>query len=735
MHKGIHMTRFACIPLFLIGGVVHATEPAYNSTADNHYRSDVAPLLKAHCSKCHGAEKQSGKVRLDDLTADVGKDLERWTAVRDQLRDGLMPPPKERRMDDAKVRAVVAWISGRTNIRAAQLPNQGNLIPHELLFGKPADSSAPPAGRVWRLSPDAYMGFVRELGRGKTPPGLVQPFTLVPERGIRDFAGLYTIDEPSTEILVRNAEAVVEVQTGHEIRDGKVSARNDAVREFAALMDPASEPTRAQLESAVQTQFRLAIGRSPSPDEMARFLGLYEKCAKAGDRPGAVKTMLQAVLLRTDAMFRSELGRDKADSTGRRLLSPRELARAVSLTLSDRREPGIMVIQDTAEGDLATKEQVAAHIRLIMDDSKIPKPRLMKFFREYFEYGKAVDVFKDKPEDVFKDDPERFKHEPGVLVADTDRLVEHILAEDKDVLRRLLTTPDSFINFAIRRSRTTGQMEVVRAMVPPPPAKKDKNQRPIHGPEYVYGFEIADWPAVQPASLPKETRIGVLMQPSWLVAFSTNFENDPVRRGRWIRERLLGGTVPDLPIGVVAQVPNDPHRTFRDRLTVTREASCWKCHQRMDELGLPFENFDHYGRFRTRELVLDVEATAKNVDTKGKPLRPINRNADLNTTGRIDASGEARLDGVVKDPREMVRRLADSDRVRQVFVRHAFRFFLGRNETLSDARTLQEADKAFVESGGSFKALVVSLLTSDSFLYRSSAVVPHPQPTSQLEPK
>jgi hypothetical protein len=271
-------------------------------------------------------------------------------------------------------------------------------------------------------------------------------------------------------------------------------------------------------------------------------------------------------------------------------------------------------------------------------------------------------------------------------------------------------------------------------MVPQPPAKKDKNQRPIHGPEYVYGFEIADWPSVQPAPLPKETRIGVLMQPSWLIAFSTNFDNDPVRRGRWIRERLLGGTVPDLPIGVVAQVPNDPHRTFRDRLTVTRVAQCWKCHQRMDELGLPFENFDHYGRFRTSELVVDVEATAKNIDGKGKPLGTIMRKAELKTTGAIEDSGDPKLDGVVKDPREMLRKLADSDRARQVFVRHVFRFFLGRNETLSDALTLQQADKAFIESGGSFKALVGSLLTSDSFLIRANAMVSQPRSTTP-EPK
>jgi len=43
---------------------------------------------------------------------------------------------------------------------------------------------------------------------------------------------------------------------------------------------------------------------------------------------------------------------------------------------------------------------------------------------------------------------------------------------------------------------------------------------------------------------------------------------------------------------------------------------------------------------------------------------------------------------------------------------------MGRNEMLSDSQTLIQAEQDYLEHGGSFKALVVSLLTSDSFLYR-----------------
>jgi hypothetical protein len=205
------------------------------------------------------------------------------------------------------------------------------------------------------------------------------------------------------------------------------------------------------------------------------------------------------------------------------------------------------------------------------------------------------------------------------------------------------------------------------------------------------------------------------MQPSWQVAWSTNFHNDIVRRGRWVRERLLGGRVPDLPIDAAAMIPDDPHHTLRMRQMVTRAAACWKCHNKMDELGLPFEDVDHYGRLRPTEEVLDLEATAQSKNKNEK----IYRDAPLDTTGFIAFSGDPKLDGPVRDAPEMLRRLAESDRVRQVFIRHVFRYFLGRNETPGDAVSLQEADKAYVESGGSFKALLVSLLSSESFLYRT----------------
>ena len=688
------MTRITLSTLLCFTASVSAAEPSA-------FQKTVRPFLEQHCVKCHGAEKQKGEVRLDEMVGDMSREAELWSVVLDQIREGEMPPKKEKQPDAAQRRAVTDAIAAQLGGHAGRKPSQGNLVPHELLFGAAAtgeNGGTGAAPRLWRLSPAAYLEFVKAVHRVSAAK-VVQPFSVGPERGIKDFAALAAIDEPGTEVLVRNATAIVEAQCGHDIVDGRAVGRRESDGLFVELMNPAAAPMRAQLEKAVQKQFQLALFRRAEAGEVARLLALYEECLANGDRAGAVRTMLTAVLLRAEAMFRYEIG-DAATQH----LKPREVAEAVNFALMTKREPGLFFAAD--KGELATREQIAAHVRRILDDPQHDKPRILGFFREYFEYPNATEIFKDQPPDLW--------HRADQHVKDTDRLVLHILAEDRNVLLQLLTTPLAFTNVMTRQNKQTRQDELHRALVP-----NAHNHRGKAALESLYGLD--EWPAAQPVALAPGTRLGMLMQPSWLVAWSGNFDNDVVRRGRFIRERLLGGTVPDLPIGVAAQVPDDPHRTLRDRMTLTRAEACWKCHQRMDDLGLPFENFDHYARFRTAELVRDNEATAANVDKKGKPLGPVLRGAALDTTGLIANSGDAKLDGPIRDPRELVQKLAASDRVRQVFIRHVFRYYLGRNESLADAATLQAADRDYVANNGSFKALLVSLLTSDSFLKRTPA--------------
>lgn len=224
-----------------------------------------------------------------------------------------------------------------------------------------------------------------------------------------------------------------------------------------------------------------------------------------------------------------------------------------------------------------------------------------------------------------------------------------------------------------------------------------------------------DYPVEQPFRI--ADRKGILTHPAWLIAFAANSATDPIRRGRWIREKLLAGVVPDVPIAVDAKIPDDPHKSLRERVaTVTKAAACAKCHNRMNDLGYAFEQFDDFGRFRTVEQLEHPDNLIKAGD--GTNTADVYKTKPIDTTGVLTGTGDPKLDGPLKDSFDLIDRLAKSDRVRQSIIRHAFRFFLGRNELPSDSRTLIDADLAYLQSGGSFRAVVLSLLTSDSFIYR-----------------
>jgi hypothetical protein len=356
-----------------------------------------------------------------------------------------------------------------------------------------------------------------------------------------------------------------------------------------------------------------------------------------------------------------------------------------------------------------------------------PNPRVLRFFREYFGYERVFDVFKDQSRNP--------NHKPQFLFKDADLFVLSILKDDRQVLRQLLTSDRYVVHYVSPETaeRKLKQIRENRKKNSEAAAKLQRGLTPVlgtyHGGQYytTYGFEKETWdyPIEQPFRVPN--RVGMLTHPAWLAAHSGNFDTDPIRRGKWIREHLLAGVVPDIPIGVDAALVDDPHQTLREKLEKTTRAECWRCHKKMNPLGLPFEAYDDFGRFRedfyfddSGELAGTYYQRQERIKRSGQRNRePVDfTTRPIDTSGRLTGTGDPKLDGDVADVRELMQRLAQSDLVRQSFVRHAFRYWMGRNETLDDSPTLIAADRAYLASDGSFRELLVSLLTSDSFLLR-----------------
>ena len=712
--------------VFSLSAVVPAevlpSVPKYASLDESRkvFVDTVKPVLMKHCNACHSGGTIEGDLDLTALDPDTeaGSGGGRWAMLKKRVALREMPPADRPKLSDAEVAAVTDWIagelkrSGRHFSTRAEYHN-GNKVPHDKLFDPKFKAKFDSPGGLRRISPEIYASSFITAGGV-----LAQPFTQANGFLFRDM-GAPKLDEPTTVLLIRNAFQIAAGTTSFTLKDGKKTFGGHMPREFAPLFDESKPPTDAEIAAAIGVQFSGVLKRAPTDQEKLHFVELYRKNhADAGPITGSRAT-LAAVYLLPEVIYRWELASGQPDADGKIRLSPRVIAYAISYGLTDG--PPTHLLDAAAKGELDTREGVEAHVLRMVSDVKVRNRRIMRFFQEYFGYMNA--------KEVFQDEKSFYEHDAGQLIADTTRLIEYILEKDQNVFVELMTTNKAFVGqhpqnvkqqraavIAKARAKYDEELKKGKFTEESKPFKVDR--RWIPGRSTYEAYNLDDFPDELPVDLPKDQRAGILTQPSWLAANAKTDENHAIFRGKWVREKLLGGVVPDLPITVDAQLPNAPHHGLRERMKVTEAAYCWKCHTLMNPLGLTFEAYDCFGRFRKEEPVLDVEATEKNVDNKGKSLGNVMKSIAVDSSGKINDFGDPSAEGEVGNAVEMLHRIAKSERAEQVFIRHVFRYFTGRNENLGDGPSLRYAQMRYRESGGSMKALVAAIMASDSFLYR-----------------
>ena len=690
---------------------------------NDSFTDEVRPFLQRFCIDCHGADVQEADFRIDKVVGlgTATSEIERWENVFEMVSIGDMPPPgarqptaEERTQFVDVLLAELRSIGHGPDERELAFPKYANRVNHDELFNGQHKGPAFTHSRVWRMSPPIY----EELLQNLTLRDFTVPLSAMRGEGFADYALLYA-DESTIGTLMQNAGRVamsmiygqLVTPRGAALRDpsNKPHRKPTRHRVLAEFVKDSSPPTSTQLAEVVDYTFRTLLQRPPSADERERFAtDLLARNIATGGRELGLRGFLVAVLLSSEYIFRMEVGLGEELPDGRRMLSSHELAYVLSYALYDH--PVEAVFKNARDGQLTTKDDVERVVRLLLNSDigfqrkraansrnqvwpvgkggmdEADKPRMLRFFREFFGYAKATDVFKD-------DTRHNGTYKVKQIVDDADWFVLNTLANDRDVLSELLTSNRFFV--AYRKSRNVSS-----------PA--------------VYNLQKEDWSKVESVQMPSDQRAGILTHPAWLAAHSGNFENDPVRRGRWIQEHLLAGVVPDIPIGVEAQLPDAPHQTLRERFVVVEDEKCWRCHRKMNPLGNPFEIFDDFGRYRKEHTVAEdgsVIASELELNGRRKEQEKLSHRP-VDSSGFLSGTHDAAIDGEVADAIDLVHRLAGSDRVRQSFIRHVFRFWMGRNESLNDSPTLIAMDKAYVESNGSFKETLVSLFTSDSFLYR-----------------
>lgn len=746
-YVGLGRWVLVCITVLVFGDLAVAKD---QSADKKRFDAVIEPFLSDYCINCHDEETQKGDVDLSAISYDLvsGHNMELWKTVLRQLHLSEMPPVKRRKQPSEEEKdVVIAWInkelkkSGNDSDLYTKLesPAFGNYVNHEKLFSGEVKTEPFSPARLWRTSPRVFDNIKSSYGNASKH--FRQPYLLEDKMGIRDYADLLFADSAVVNVLLSNA-----------------SSSADELLKGSAIASSEKEPTDAALNSALSKHFQNIVYREPHESELVNYVKLFRKSATEAGNTEAMRLVLMAVMLHYESVYRVEIGLGAKGTFGRRLLSGTEMAFALAYALTDER-PDKALLQAAKGGRLKSSADAQLHLRRILADDAIEKPRILRFFQEFFGYAQAHKVFKDeKRSGGFAYYGENY---PVMYEKDADFFVMNILENDKEVFKRLLTSDEYYIfnratfrntvyDFYKKNQRQldagefpemkqkellrrlglkgwdelnkkynlhkfnkgfNGSIEAIKQIVKEQydwmNTKDEDILRHRMQPLYkkypmVYDLKDEEQDFLLPQPYKRPNRAGMLTHPAWLIAHSLNDSTDPIRRGKWVREHLLGGVIPDVPITVDASIPEDHTKTMRERLQKTEHDSCWRCHEKMNPIGYSFEIYDDFGRFRTQEKL-----------AKGD-FKPVKAH------GFLTGTGEKKIDGEVADALDLIDRLSESKKVRQCIIRHVFRYFMGRNELLSDSKTLIAADRAYVESEGSFEALLVSLLSSDSFLYRKN---------------
>jgi hypothetical protein len=397
---------------------------------------------------------------------------------------------------------------------------------------------------------------------------------------------------------------------------------------------------------------RRAFRRPLSDAEVGTYAALITSQA---DFTTGVSVALQVMLSSPYFLYRFEIGEQKPD--GSIALTPYERASALSYFFWGTM-PDEALLQSAASGGLDTADGLDKEARRLLSD---PKAReLIGVFAVQW-LGIEPILTTDKSQQLY---PEMTPDLRRAMEEETRRFVQHVVLDGTHGYDELLTANYTFANDALAS---------------------------------LYGISGISGSDLVMANLP-DGRAGVLGQASFLSTFAHSDQTSPIKRGVWVRERLLCQEFPTPPPAAGTLPPVDPNATARERFSQhSADPSCHACHGDIDSIGFGFERFDPIGRYRTTE-------NGKNIDPSG----------DMNDVEHLGAGTSApfqTLAGLGSD-------IVASDAGQACFAKQYYRFATGALETNDDVCALRGIDRTFGEKGHDVRELLVAIVKAPSFVNR-----------------
>lgn len=394
---------------------------------------------------------------------------------------------------------------------------------------------------------------------------------------------------------------------------------------------------------------RRAYRRPVTPEETTRLVALYDKALT--DKTLGVRAVIAAMLVSPHFLFRPEFGSTTSTIPGSQRLTQFELAgRLASLLWAS--VPDDLLLDEAQAGRLATAAQITAQARRMLLAPRA-KPAVAAFYDQWLGLSMLDVATKDTAVYQFDDQLRTSMRE------ETQRFVANVIWSDGARLSTLLTAPYSFLNAPLAT---------------------------------LYGVTgPANATTYSKVMLDPTKRMGLLTQGSFLTAFARPDSSSPVKRGTWIRKRLLCGDLPDPPDNIPELPEIMDGVSNRDRFSMhVSVPGCAACHMMVDGFGFGLEAYDGIGRYRT-----------------------VDRGIPVDVSGEIFLTTD--INGKYSGAVELSALLARSTQVRDCAPTQWLRYSLGRREGPEDACAVKTVREGFAASGGNLQELMVTLTQTDAF--------------------
>ncbi|MCM8533107.1 MAG: DUF1592 domain-containing protein [Lentisphaeraceae bacterium] len=214
-------------------------------------------------------------------------------------------------------------------------------------------------------------------------------------------------------------------------------------------------------------------------------------------------------------------------------------------------------------------------------------------------------------------------------------------------------------------------------------------------------------------------RGGLLTQASVLNMNSTGVASSPILRGVWILENIYGlHMVP--PANVKALEPD-----IRGASTVTdildkhkSTENCYRCHAKIDPLGLALEKFDPVGQYRkTYKRMTDpgkfYSVNERKVNPKLKNIRPTFKNVPI--VDERDYSDGRPVKGVIGLKTLL---MEDKGIITKAFIKKLTEYAFGRHVSLTDKVLINDVYKNSSSSNHGMQDMIINLVGHEAFLKR-----------------